>query len=155
MNILWFLSGGATGLVLAEVCLALVRLRLRQSRQRRAAIRGYLDLIPDLTDEQRAKVQEIRKVFLPKVEGIRHSMRSGRAELAERLFEVPADRSRIDTVAERIIRHQSELEREVIEHILQEKEILSNPQRRKFHDIILEQFASGGVGIHDIQEKRN
>jgi Spy/CpxP family protein refolding chaperone len=125
-------------------------LYLRQSRKRAADIKGYLDLIPDLTPEQRNKVQEIRKTFLPKVDALRRNMRSRRAELAELLFDGAAERSKLDAVVEQIIQHQAELEREVIEHILEEKEILAPAQRRQFHDIIVAQFSSGGVGIHDL-----
>jgi hypothetical protein len=98
-----------------------------------------------------SKVQEIRKVFLPKVAELRQNMRSKRAELAEQLFKAPADRLKIHAVSDQILKYRSELEREVIEHILQEKEILSDSQRKKFYDIIVGQFASGGVGVHDLQ----
>jgi hypothetical protein len=39
----------------------------------------------------------------------------------------------------------------VIEHIIEEQEILTPPQQQKFHDIIIEQFASGGLGVHDVR----
>ena len=56
-------------------------------------------------------------------------------------------------MAKRILDHQSELEREVIEHILEEQELLTPSQKRKFYEIIVEQFASGGLGVHDTKER--
>lgn len=39
----------------------------------------------------------------------------------------------------------------MIEHILDEKELLFPSQKRKFYEIIVEQFASGGLGVHDLK----
>jgi hypothetical protein len=76
------------------------------------------------------------------------------AGVAGLLFDQPTSRSDIFAVADRIIGHQSELEREVIEHILKEKEILSASQERKFYEIIVDQFASGGLGVHDVRGRK-
>jgi Spy/CpxP family protein refolding chaperone len=149
----WFLFGAAAAFGVTAAVAAVARSRRDQFQDKATNIRGYLDLIPDLTDEQRTKVQEIRNVFLPKVAEIRQNLRSKRAELAEQLFETPADRLKIHAVAGQILQYQSELEREVIEHILQEKEILSDAQRNNFYDIIVGQFASGSVGVHDLQQR--
>jgi Spy/CpxP family protein refolding chaperone len=155
VNFKSFLLGTASGLAISAAAVAGTYLYLKQARKRSANIKGYLDLIPDLTPEQRAKVQEIRKVFLPKVGALRNSMRSRRAELAELLFDETAERSKLDAAVEEIIGNQAELEREVIDHILQEREILVASQRRRFHDIIVGQFASGGVGVHDLHRKES
>ncbi len=111
-------------------------------------------MISDLTQKQQDQVQQIRRVFLPRVEEIRQSLYLKRAKLAELLFAEPANRSMIYVVAEQIIQHQSELENEVIEHILEEKELLSPSQKRKFYKIILDQFSSGGLGIHDVKGRK-
>jgi hypothetical protein len=95
-----------------------------------------LDLIPDLSREQRVVVQEIRQTFLPKVHGIRENLRRERVELAKLLFSEPTDRNGICEVAKQVLEHQSELEREVIEHILEEKELLTPSQKKKFYEII-------------------
>ena len=149
-----FLLGIASGLSVAAVCVAGASVQFRQSRKRAADIKGYLDLIPDLSPEQRAAVQEIREVFLPKVEALRQSMRSRRAELADLLFDETGERCKLDAVVEQIIGCQAGLERQVIDHILEEKTILTPSQRQRFHDIIVAQFATGGVGIHDLHRKR-
>jgi Spy/CpxP family protein refolding chaperone len=148
-----FLTGAASGLSVTAAAVAGVYLYLKQSRKRTAEIKGYLDLIPDLSPEQRTQVEQIRKVFLPKVDLLRRSMHSRRSELAELLFDETSDRTRLKSVAEQIVQYQAELEREVIEHILEEKELLTPAQRRQFHDIIVAQFSSGGVGVHDLRRR--
>ena len=140
-----FLFGTATAIAVTVAAAAVAGFRRNQIRDKATNIKGYLDLIPDLTEEQRAKVQEIRKVFLPKVAELRQNMRSKRAELAEEL---------IHALTDQILQFQAELEREVIEHILQEMEILSDSQRKKFYEIIVGRFASGGVGVHNLQQGR-
>ncbi|GLI35136.1 Spy/CpxP family protein refolding chaperone [Desulforhabdus amnigena] len=151
---LWsFLLGFVSAFVFLTVSLTAVYFHLKRARNCKACIRGYLDLIPDLTPEQKKAVQEIRRTFLPKVGQIRENMRRKRAELANLLFADPPDRSKIHSVARQILLYQSDLENEVIEHILEEKEILSPTQQRKFYEIIVEQFSSGGLGVHDVRGK--
>src|SRR5512147_1316434 len=144
----YFALGMVTTLAAAAATLSALYFYLKSTR-RKPVIRGYLDLIPDLTSKQMEQVQVIRHTFLPKVHQIRENLRRERAELARLLFAEPPDRERISAIARQIIEHQSELENEVIEHILEERELLSPSQQRKFYEIIVEQFSSGGLGIHD------
>jgi heavy-metal resistance protein len=148
-----FFAGFLTALFLAAVVLFGLYFYSSRKRENSSPVQGYLDLIPDLSPEQRERVQEIRKTFLPRIHGIRQNLRRDRAELARRLFSEPSVRDEIYEVAKRILDYQSELEREVIEHILEEKELLAPPQKRKFYQIIVEQFASGGLGVHDTRER--
>lgn len=155
MNTASFVYGFISALILICIALTALYVTLSKSREKKANIKGYLDLIPDLTENQRARLQEIRHVFLPKVEEIRQDMRLKRAELAELLFSEPSDKIRLYELAESIIGRQSELEHEVIEHILEEKELLTPPQKQRFYEIIVEQFSWGGLGVHDVRaEKR-
>ena len=149
MHITSFAAGFLTAIVCTVGIAAAAYALLDRSRKRGVNIKGYLDLIPDLSSQQRARVQEIRSTFLPKVEAMRRGMRSLRTELAELLFEEPVDRKRIYATSDRIVQSQSELEREVIEHILEERELLSPSQDRLFYEIIVKQFSSGGLGVHD------
>ena len=148
-----FILGFVSALAIGTVTLTAVYFQLKRSRNKTTAIKGYLDLIPDLTREQRAQVQEIRRTFLPKVGQIRENLRRERAELAYLLFADPPEREKIYAVAQQIMHHQSALENEVIEHILEERELLSLPQQRKFYEIIVEQFSAGGLGVHDVRGK--
>ncbi len=148
-----FFLGFITALFFVAVSLTAIYLHLNRSRHKANAIKGYLDLIPDLTAEQRTLVQEIRHTFLPQVGKIRENLRCERAEFAKLLFADPPDRSRIHAVARQILLHQSDLEDEVIEHILEERELLTPSQQRKFYEIIIEQFSTGGLGVHDVRGK--
>ena len=146
-----FLLGFATALAVVLAVFAGSYYYSKHLGRKGSNIKGYLDLIPDLTAEQRQKVQDIRVTFLPKVEKIRHDLCQKRMALAGALFSESADRSMVHSAAEDILKCQSELEHEVIEHILEEKEILNQKQRQDFFHIILQQFAHGGLGVHDIK----
>jgi Spy/CpxP family protein refolding chaperone len=140
-----------TALLLAAAVLYGIYTYSRQNRTNASKVKGYLDLIPDLSREQRERVQEVRRTFLPKVHEIRQNLRRERAELAKLLFSEPTDRNGIYDVAKQVLEHQAELEREVIEHILEEKDLLTPSQKKKFHEIIAKQFSTGGLGVHDVK----
>lgn len=150
----YFIFGFAAALSLVLAILLGTYHYLKQTKWKTSNIKGYLDLIPDLTAEQRQRVQEIRETFLPKVEKIRQGLCQKRLLLAEVLFSQSSDRSEVHSVVQEILRYQSELEHEVVEHILEEKEILNPAQQKRFYNIILEQFAHGGLGVHDIKGRR-
>ncbi|MGE5300101.1 MAG: Spy/CpxP family protein refolding chaperone, partial [Acidobacteriota bacterium] len=122
----------------------------RFMRVRRKPIRGYLDLIK-LTEEQKTQVEEIRKDFLPRVAGIRQALRQRRLELNDLLFGEPPDMQAIAGKSGDISKLQAQLEREVVDHILQEKELLSPEQKRQFYDVIRTEFEKGGLGVHGEQ----
>jgi Heavy-metal resistance len=155
MDFLSYISGFMSALFLGAIILAAVYIGLKRKPEKGEPVKGYLDLISGLSQGQRLQVQEIRRTFLPRVEGIRQQLRLKRTELADLLFAEPAERPAIDTVADEILRCQLKLEREVIEHILEEKNLLSVSQRRKFYQIIVDQFSAGGLGVHDIKSRKN
>ena len=154
MRLFFFFLGLISGLILAAASVAAVYWHLKSRPSRRLNVQGYLDLIPDLSEEQRGQVQEIRRVFLPKVAKIRQDLYLKRAELADLLFAESPDRLKIFKVADQILHHQSELEHEVIDHILEERQILTPAQERRFYTIIVDQFGSGGLGVHDVKARR-
>jgi Heavy-metal resistance len=149
-----FIFGFATAVVIIFALFAGAYYYLKHTRWKYTNIKGYLDLIPDLTEEQRRRVQEIRLSFLPNVEKIRQELCTKRGSLARELFLEPIDRDKVHSIAQEILRCQSELELEVIDHIIEEKELLSPGQQRKFFDILLDQFAHGGLGVHDVRQRR-
>ena len=154
MTVVSFLLGLVSGLIVVAASVAGVYWHLKRRRSRRLNIQGYLDLIPDLSEEQRRQVQEIRRVFLPKVAKIRQQLYLKRAELADLLFTESPDRQKIFAVADEILHHQSALEHEVIDHILEERQILTPAQERRFYTVIVDQFGSGGLGVHDVKGRR-
>jgi len=133
-------------ILLAAIVLIQLAVRL-YARMRQKPIRGYLDLIA-LTDEQKRQVEDIRRDFLPKVEGIRQSLRDNRLKLNDLLFAESPDMTSIAKKSNKISDLQSKLEQEVIDHILQEKELLSPEQKRAFYQVIRNEFEKGGLGVH-------
>jgi len=121
-------------------------------RVRRKPIRGYLDLIK-LSEGQKQQVEDIRRDFLPRVAEIRQALRQNRLELNDLLFTEPSDMQAIEGKSRDISNLQTQLEKEVIDHILQEKELLSPEQKRQFYDVIRGEFEKGGLGVHG--EQRN
>ncbi len=128
----------------------IVLLAGRFIRVRRKPIRGYLDLIK-LTEGQKQQVEEIRRDFLPRVAGIRQALRQRRLELNDLLFADPPDMQEIEGKSRDISKLQGQLEREVIEHIIQEKQLLVPEQRRQFYKVIQGEFEKGGLGVHGEQ----
>lgn len=114
---------------------------------RRKPIRGYLDLI-ELTEDQKRKVEDIRKSFLPEVAGVRQALRQKRLELSDLLFAEHPKMQAIDAKSREISSLQTELERKVIDHILEEKELLSPKQKEQFYKVIRSEFEGGGLGVH-------
>jgi len=117
---------------------------------RRKPIRGYLDLIA-LTENQKQQVEDIRRDFLPRVAGIRQALRQNRLELNDLLFTEPSDMQAVEAKSRDISKLQAQLEREVIEHIIQEKELLAPEQRMQFYEVIRGEFEKGGLGVHGEQ----
>jgi len=115
--------------------------------QEKKPLRGYLDMI-DLNAEQKHRVEEIRKDFLPKVDYIRKELREKRLELNDLIFALKPDMKAIDDKTSEIADLQIKLEKEVINHILQEKETLTPDQQKQFHEIIDKEFTKGGLGVH-------
>ncbi len=148
-----FIFGFATAVVIIFTLFVGAYYYLKHTRWKNSNIQGYLDLIPDLSDEQRLKVQNIRQTFLPRVERIRQDLCRFRIALARALFSQTTDRDKVDSIAQEILKAQSALEQEVIDHIIEEKELLSPAQQKKFFDIVLDQFAHGGLGVHDIKQR--
>lgn len=134
-------------LILLSV-IVLVQLTVRLiARIRQKPIRGYLDLIA-LTKEQKRQVEDIRRDFLPKVEGIRQALRRNRLQLNDLLFAEAPDLKTIAEKSNEISALQAKLEHEVIDHILQEKELLSPEQKGEFYRVIRNEFEKGGLGVH-------
>ena len=133
-------------ILLSAIVLIQLAVRL-YARMRQKPIRGYLDLIT-LTEEQKRQVEDIRRDFLPKVAGIRQSLRDNRLRLNELLFAETPDKKLIAEKSNEISALQAKLEQEVIDHILQEKELLSREQKKEFYQVIRNEFEKGGLGVH-------
>ena len=133
-------------ILLSAIVLIQLAVRL-YARMRQKPIRGYLDLIT-LSEHQKRQVEDIRRDFLPKVAGIRQSLRDNRLRLNELLFAETPDTKLIAEKSNEISALQAKLEQEVIDHILQEKELLSPEQKKEFYQVIRNEFEKGGLGVH-------
>jgi len=133
-------------ILLATIVLIQLAVRL-YARMRQKTIRGYLDLI-DLDNEQKRQVEDIRRDFLPKVARIKQSLRDNRLRLNDLLFAETPDKKLIAEKSNEISALQAKLEQEVIDHILQEKELLSPEQKKEFYQVIQAEFELGGLGVH-------
>ena len=133
-------------ILLAAIVFIQLAVRL-YARMRQKPIRGYLDLIT-LTEKQKRQVEDIRRDFLPKVDGIRQLLRQKRLQLNDFLFAESPDMKLIAKKSNEISELQAKLEREVIGHILQEKGLLSPEQKKKFYQVIRTEFEKGGLGVH-------
>jgi len=149
-----FIFGFLLATAIFTIIIGLICAKFNSRSKKFGNAKGYLDLVPDLTDVQRRQVMEIRKIFLPKVAKIRESLCKKRLELAHALFDESSDMDKIETIGAQVRRYQAELESEVLEHIIEEKQLLTPRQTRKFYGIILDQFSLGGLGIHDISGKK-
>jgi Spy/CpxP family protein refolding chaperone len=127
--------------------LVIILLASRFIGVRRKPIRGYLDLIK-MNERQKQQVEDIRRDFLPRVAGIRQALRQSRLELNDLLFAEPPDMQAIEDKSRDISKLQMQLEREVIEHIIQEKELLTPEQKKQFYEVIRTEFERGGLGVH-------
>ncbi len=145
MEIISFLTGFLSAIAIIGIYLYIAK---RANPPKR--IQGYLDLIPSLAVDQKKKLEDIRKVFLPKVGQIREDLRSKRRVLADLLFSDVIDKPAIAQKMEEITALQIKLEEEVIDHILEEKMLLTPEQRRQFYQIIIDQFRGGGLGVHGV-----
>jgi periplasmic protein CpxP/Spy len=140
-----------TDLLLILLSLMVIALLVsRFIRLRRRPIRGYLDFIK-LSEGQKQQVEEIRRDFLPRVAGIRQALRQKRLELNDLLFAEPPDMQAIEAKSRDISMLQAQLEREVIEHIIQEKQLLAPEQKKQFYKVIQGEFEKGGLGVHGEQ----
>ncbi len=70
----YFFFGFAVAMAIVAAITIFTYSYLKHAGRKSTNIKGYLDLIPDLSDEQRLRVQDIRQTFLPKVEGIRQNL---------------------------------------------------------------------------------
>jgi Spy/CpxP family protein refolding chaperone len=96
----------------------------------------YICLHLGLSDSQRQRMEMFRKAFDEKTDTIRESLNLKRNELMRLLNEPFPDRVKIDSLIKEIGIAQVELEKEVIDHILQEKEVLTPEQQKKLFELI-------------------
>jgi Spy/CpxP family protein refolding chaperone len=96
-----------------------------------------------LTNEQAARMKTFRETFHPKIEALSQRMKEKRLDLVKELMMESPDSVRIEHILQQTDSLQAALQREVVNHLLLEKEIFTPEQQEKFFSIVLERFSVG------------
>jgi len=96
----------------------------------------YLDMKLALSDAQKQKMEVLRKAFIERTDEKREVLGHKRNELLRLLNERSPDRAKVDCLIREIGIAQAELEKEVVDHILQQKEMLTPEQQQEFLGLI-------------------
>ena len=94
----------------------------------------------DLTDDQFRAVQDVHDGFADEMEAKHNVLREKRAALFELLRAPDPDRERIDSLLVEISVHQADIERNVVDNLLELKDVLTPAQREKLLSLIDHKF---------------
>lgn len=92
-----------------------------------------------LTTEQRRRWDELEAAFLRELGGGWREIRSHRERMIGEIFSERPDRARVESERAAIAALQTAQQRQVIEQLLRERDILDTVQRRKLADLLLRQ----------------
>jgi Spy/CpxP family protein refolding chaperone len=104
----------------------------------------YLGQQLSLSDSQKQKMETLRKAFEERTIEIRENLLAKRNELVKLLSEPQPDSTKIESLVKEIGTAQTELEKEVVNHLLHKKEMLTPEQQRKFLDLLKERLFHEG-----------
>lgn len=89
-----------------------------------------------LSDSQKQDMEACRKVFTEGIDKKKEILNLKRNKLLELISQPAPEKEKIDSLLEEIGTAQTELEKDVVNHILHEKGLLNTEQQRKFLDLI-------------------
>ena len=98
----------------------------------------------DLTDEQKARFDEINGALMEQIGRHRQQMRDARMELADLLIETEPDPGAIAVLLDEISAIQRDAQQLVVERLLQQKRLLEPGQLEAFNEVIRREVFSGG-----------
>lgn len=101
---------------------------------------GFLHRELDLSDSQEEKMSVLKETFHSSSRPIRAALKTKREQLLQFLINSETDIGKINSVQSEIDSLQSELQKRVIAHLLDEKKILTLEQQSKFFSIIRERM---------------
>ncbi|MDD5772947.1 MAG: periplasmic heavy metal sensor [bacterium] len=101
-----------------------------------------------LTDEQVSRMKSSREKYESKIEALSQELKEKRHTLVKELMKESPDSTRVEDMLSLIDSSQSVLQREVVEHLLADKEILTPEQQEKFFTVILGHFLDGNKTKH-------
>ena len=117
----------------------------RLAGRRSSSFRKELKLSP----EQMEKFKHVRKNFHPKISSIQDQLMKERRILAGHLASDEPDSIKIESSLKQIANLQIEIEREVIYHLLKEREFLSAEQKQEFNDSVIRR-----MGVRSYNRRR-
>ena len=115
----------------------------RHSREAEHSPMRFLAKELGLSESQTKEIEALRKSLEPKMEEIREELREKKAQLVYLLKESKPDLEKINIQLSEIESLQTKLQKLVIRHLLQEKNILTPEQQDKFFSIISKRLFHG------------
>lgn len=116
----------------------------RSHREGKHSPMGFLGKELSLSQSQAREMESLRKALEPKMEEIRKKLTEKRVQLVNLLMESELDLEKINIQISEIESSQTELQKLVIEHLIQEKRILSLEQQKRFFAIISKRLCPEG-----------
>lgn len=101
---------------------------------------AYEEMRLDAT--QRSRMASSRDLFIRTIDQIGNNIIGLHLELIDAVAAEPADRSEIDTKFEQIRSQQQSMQRAVVEHLMEDKSILSPDQRKEFFAALKQRIRS-------------
>jgi Spy/CpxP family protein refolding chaperone len=98
-----------------------------------------------LSPDQRAKMIEGRNEFIAAIDRIGSSILGLQVRMIDAVAADPEDRRTIDATVGEIRIQQQEMQRTVIEHLLQDKQLLTPDQRKEFFSILKARVRAQGT----------
>lgn len=98
----------------------------------------------DLSEDQIQKVKETQDRFAEEMETMQNGLRTKREALFRQLRAPEPDRTEIDTLLVEIAALQANVERNVVNHLLEMKDVLTPEQRKKLLSLIDRRFRDHG-----------
>ena len=100
----------------------------------------YMKRCLGISDEQASNLDVLEKTYKPKVEALSSMMKEKRIELVKELMKEKPDSMRIRQILREVDSLQAQMQREVVERLIEEKRILTPEQQEKFFSLVLGKF---------------
>ncbi|HIE27512.1 TPA: periplasmic heavy metal sensor [Candidatus Poribacteria bacterium] len=101
-----------------------------------------------LSESQKSNMEALDKPFRSKVNQLKAELRQKRDELSALLLESNPTAENINAKLDEIATLQVELQKVVVAHLLEIKEILTSEQQKRFFAIIIEELSPEGMSRH-------
>jgi len=145
LTIILLIIGFSAGIILGLFIPHLWRKEMRPRPGPNHFLARYLSL----SDSQREKMESLNGPFYAKIGKIRTQLGQERAELSDLLGESLPDQEKIEIKINKITSLQMQLEREIINHLVEIQKILTPEQRTKFLSFMRRRLCPGNWRKHD------